>query len=337
VPADRREESDRGLLTEFGLSEQAEAVWLALLETPDASIEAIGRSTCLSTGEVRASFAELLATGLARPESSCSGFGVHEPSIAIETLIARAERELASRRERLGEIRANVPELAELYTRARAGDQHAADLDVVSARDEVQQRIFLAGEATHSQHRHLMRDVRADTIRGSVASDAASLARGVQQRSIIGTADLADPEVFTALESLHDLGEEIRALPNVPTQMMIMDRDLAVVPRSAKDSTHGAIFIREQALVDLLISLFDHMWSIALPVFADATGVGAPSGRTARVLELMATGIKDERIARTLGIGSRTVRRDIADLKEGLGVSSRTEIVAAAVRQGWLE
>jgi DNA-binding NarL/FixJ family response regulator len=56
----------------------------------------------------------------------------------------------------------------------------------------------------------------------------------------------------------------------------------------------------------------------------------------ARVLELMAAGVKDDRIARILGVGSRTVRRDIAEIKESLGASSRTEVVAAAVRQGWL-
>jgi DNA-binding NarL/FixJ family response regulator len=54
------------------------------------------------------------------------------------------------------------------------------------------------------------------------------------------------------------------------------------------------------------------------------------------VLELVAAGVKDERIARTLGVATRTVRRDIADLRERLGVTSRAEIVAAAVRRGWL-
>jgi DNA-binding NarL/FixJ family response regulator len=118
--------------------------------------------------------------------------------------------------------------------------------------------------------------------------------------------------------------------------MMIMDHDLAVIPRAADDPSQGAIFIRESALVELLIYLFDHMWAVGQPVFADPEGPGAPTGRVARVLELMAAGVKDERIARTLGVGSRTVRRDISELKQALGASSRTEIVAAAVRQGWL-
>jgi DNA-binding NarL/FixJ family response regulator len=46
--------------------------------------------------------------------------------------------------------------------------------------------------------------------------------------------------------------------------------------------------------------------------------------------------MKDESIARALGVGPRTVRRDISELKDALGVNSRAEIVAAAAKRGWL-
>lgn len=336
MPADRREDVSRGLLTEFGLSEQAELVWLALLAEPFATRDELTATTVLSSPDVASALSELMHAGLARHESSPSGFGVHEPTIAIETLIARGERELAARRERLGAIRSSVPDLAEIYSRGRASSQQSVDLDVVHTVEEIRQRIFLAGESTKSEHRHLMRDVQAQTVRDAVDADAAILGRGVQQRSIIGTADLANPDVFEALGLLHDLGEEIRVVATVPTQMMIMDRDLAVVPRSPDDQSQGAIFIREPALVALLIFLFDHMWSAAIPVFGNPRGLGPPTDRMARVLELMAAGVKDESIARTLGIATRTVRRDIAEMRDRLRVSSRTEIVAAAIRQGWL-
>lgn len=336
MPADRREENNRGLLTEFGLTNQAEQVWLALLSAPDASVTEIAAATGSSQASVGSALNELAGAGLARAEDSPCGFVVHEPTIAIETLIARGERELASRRERLGSIRTSVPELAEIYIRARAANQDTVGLDVVHAYDEIQDRILLASENTRNEHRHFMRGVRAETVRTAAKADADSLGRGVHQRSLIGTSDLEDPEVFAALQVLHDLGEEIRVVASVPTQMMIMDHDLAVVPRCADDQSQGAIFIREQVLVDLLVSLFDQMWSTAIPVFDNSNRPGAPVGRMARVLALMATGVKDETIARSLGVGVRTVRRDIADLKEALGVSSRAEIVTAAVRRGWL-
>jgi DNA-binding NarL/FixJ family response regulator len=98
----------------------------------------------------------------------------------------------------------------------------------------------------------------------------------------------------------------------------------------------GAIFIRVQSVVDALILMYEHMWSIATPVFTTAPIAAVPHGRSARVLEQLGIGAKDETIARTLGVGVRTIRRDVADLKISLGVQSRGEIAAAAVRKGWL-
>jgi DNA-binding NarL/FixJ family response regulator len=51
---------------------------------------------------------------------------------------------------------------------------------------------------------------------------------------------------------------------------------------------------------------------------------------------MISAGATDDAIARTLGVGVRTIRRDVAELRTSLGVGTRTEIVAAAIRQGWL-
>jgi DNA-binding CsgD family transcriptional regulator len=115
-----------------------------------------------------------------------------------------------------------------------------------------------------------------------------------------------------------------------------MDESVAILAVDPENPRKGAIFVQEPGLLQLLIYLFDHLWSEADPVFNTSVDSEAPVGRPARILELVAGGVKDERIARTLGVATRTVRRDIADLRERLGVTSRAEIVAAAVRRGWL-
>jgi len=50
----------------------------------------------------------------------------------------------------------------------------------------------------------------------------------------------------------------------------------------------------------------------------------------------LASGAKDEQIARTLGLSLRTVRRRVADLMIELGVDTRFQAGAEAVRRGWL-
>jgi DNA-binding CsgD family transcriptional regulator len=324
------------MLETFGLTSDAEGIWLALLADPSVGINTTGRRQHLTARQASEATEQLVQANLVRRDDSAEHVTAYEPSLAIETLIARAERNLASQREQLRSIRSQLPSLSETYARARAEQHYSADVEIVLSLEEIRERISLAGEQTRDEHRHLMRDAKAESIVAAAPVDAESLARGVRQRSIIGTDDLEKPAVYEALGALHELGEEIRALPYVPTQMMVMDRELAVVPRAPVDSSLGAIFIRERTIVELLVYMFDHLWSTAISVFGIEEQPGAPSGRVARVLELMAAGVKDDRIARILGVGSRTVRRDIAEIKESLGASSRTEVVAAAVRQGWL-
>jgi DNA-binding CsgD family transcriptional regulator len=56
-----------------------------------------------------------------------------------------------------------------------------------------------------------------------------------------------------------------------------------------------------------------------------------------RIVQLLASGTSDDRIADALGIGLRTVQRHVALLLETLGARSRFEAGVAAVRAGWLD
>jgi DNA-binding NarL/FixJ family response regulator len=52
------------------------------------------------------------------------------------------------------------------------------------------------------------------------------------------------------------------------------------------------------------------------------------------VLELLQLGMKDETIARQLGVSLRTVRRRIAALMDDLGVDTRFQAGLEAARRG---
>jgi DNA-binding NarL/FixJ family response regulator len=54
------------------------------------------------------------------------------------------------------------------------------------------------------------------------------------------------------------------------------------------------------------------------------------------LLRQLASGAKDEQIARTMGLSLRTIRRRIADLMIELGADTRFQAGAEAVRRGWL-
>jgi DNA-binding NarL/FixJ family response regulator len=77
------------------------------------------------------------------------------------------------------------------------------------------------------------------------------------------------------------------------------------------------------------------MWERADPVPELDLSSSRPAMRR-HLLEQLASGAKDEQIARALGLSLRTVRRRIADILIELGVDTRFQAGAEAVRRSWL-
>ncbi|MCE7987260.1 MAG: DNA-binding response regulator [Caldilinea sp. CFX5] len=66
--------------------------------------------------------------------------------------------------------------------------------------------------------------------------------------------------------------------------------------------------------------------------------VGAtPTAREREIVELLAEGLTNAQIGRQLSIAERTVAYHIENLLSKFGVENRTQIVVAAIRQGWLK
>ena len=132
---------------------------------------------------------------------------------------------------------------------------------------------FIGQEAVHGREHRVFNDRLAElgypTKKYERFTNAGLRFRERILPPISNLAATAALEHFTAtLAELVLQSEEIRALTYVPTQVMVMDRELAVVPRAPVDSSLGAIFIRERTIVELLVYMFDHLWSTAIPVFS---------------------------------------------------------------------
>ena len=61
------------------------------------------------------------------------------------------------------------------------------------------------------------------------------------------------------------------------------------------------------------------------------------TGREREVVRLVVDGASNDEIGGRLGISSRTVESHLRRLFERVGVASRTELAARALREGWLE
>ncbi|MEU0075925.1 LuxR C-terminal-related transcriptional regulator [Streptomyces sp. NPDC006332] len=170
--------------------------------------------------------------------------------------------------------------------------------------------------------------------------DRRQIENGVQVRSIFSQRLAGVPEDAEHLRAKAELGVQVRLSPVVPMNMIIADDQFAILPVNPEDHTAGAILAHGSALVRSYQALFEHAWHMATP-FGDQTrpahgGDGLREQQRA-ALRMLASGMKDEKVARNLGVSLRTVSRMISDLMQELDASSRFEAGVRAALMGWLD
>ena len=150
------------------------------------------------------------------------------------------------------------------------------------------------------------------------------VAAGNVQRTIYPAHALDTPQGLQWLRSWSTVGEEQRLLPEVGSEYAVFGDVGAVGLRRWGDVSSGYVLIRDPLLISTLAAYFDLAGehAHAVPYAAGAAG-------DARLVELLGMGLKDEAIARFLGVGLRTVRRRIAALMSIHGVDTRFQLGAA--------
>jgi hypothetical protein len=129
-------------------------------------------------------------------------------------------------------------------------------------------------------------------------------------------------------------GEQARARPTLPIKLIISDDQLAVIPAAITSRTVDTTFIiRRSPILSALVALFEAEWERATPILGPDAG---PDAETAALLAMLAAGMTDAAIARSLQWSMRTTQRRMAALMSELGVTSRFQAGLAVRDRGWL-
>lgn len=173
------------------------------------------------------------------------------------------------------------------------------------------------------------------------------LDRGVAMRSMHLAAMLRTSFGPAHLRDLESSGASVRIATVLPARLVIVDRRVAVVSTPPLEQQGYAVRLECGAFLEILTCFFDHLWvheAVPVPQAADGAVDGdeegpgeRPTGREQALLRLMAKGLKDEAIARDLGVSPRTLRRLIADLMRRLDCESRFQAGVEATARGWLD
>jgi hypothetical protein len=253
------------------------------------------------------------------PETAAAAL-LHPAELALRA----AERRLAEERHSMTGLRDALAGLTPVYLDATRSRTHASSIEVVpdlpGVRAAISQLVYAADVevATCQPGGGRPEAVLADAL----PRDLALLGRGVEMRTLYQhTARYHQPTQVYA-EQMLSAGAEIRTLADLPGRMIIVDRRAVFIPSA--EHADGAVLVRDPSLVGFLCHTFDRAWASGMPYqLGPAAAREASEDIKDRVVALLSNGLKDDVVAKRLGLSVRSCRRHIAEIMERLGARSR--------------
>ncbi|GGZ13073.1 helix-turn-helix transcriptional regulator [Streptomyces poonensis] len=174
---------------------------------------------------------------------------------------------------------------------------------------------------------------REDELREGLHRALEMRRRGVRMRDLYTHVARHGQGLHTYMELMGDAAEA-RTLDEVVERLIVFDRTVAFIPANA-DRTM-ALEIRHPALIEYLVTVFERLWRLGIPLAAalPSTGIEGITHRERSIAALLAEGHQDAVVAERLGISVRTCRAHIARLSETLGAASRTQLGVRIAQAG---
>jgi DNA-binding CsgD family transcriptional regulator len=240
-------------------------------------------------------------------------------------------------------VQAAVEDFAHVYQAGRLRTDPGSLVEVLTGREMVNRRVE---ELTQSITTHVWvldkppylewANGQPDTNEMEMAVTRAMISRGVDIRSVYCPESMERPGRFDTVVKLTALGEQSRLLPSLPFKLRIMDRRVALVPLVGEIYDSLAV-VHPSGLLDALIELFEAYWERAEPIAGRRPPHDdKPSEEDMLLLHMLKAGLKDQSIARQLGVSGRTATRRIAEVMATLGASTRFQAGVEAAARGWL-
>jgi DNA-binding CsgD family transcriptional regulator len=317
-----------------------------LVAVVSADVAEVATAVGVSAAEAERALRHLADSSLAlRTGGAAPRWAAGPPRSSLGVLLARRRAELA-RAEGL------VERLHEVYETV-SGPRAAHLVEVLEREEEVSARYGQLLKGCSAEVLHL---AKPPYVTGSQPSAGElGVADGVRMRSVYETEGFTDAvSLRTALRGTGQ-GGELRLASRLPVKLVVFDRAAALLPVRGDRPAAGSVVVHSPALVEALVALFENVWERAEPVslasrddrpasaasrggpvLKDSPTTAGPDPRTREILHLMATGMKDEAIARVLKVSRRTVQKHVSEAGTLLGARTRFQIALLAAERGWL-
>ncbi|OON75387.1 helix-turn-helix transcriptional regulator [Streptomyces tsukubensis] len=308
------------------------------------------RSACeqldTTADEIERARKELLVLGLLIEDSgedSADGAPTVKataPEAALLRLLSAEEEAAARLTDQIRHTREQIDAMREVFLPLHTARTSELSGEVVSSPEKIARVLSDTADIATSEilSMHPGPVMAPEVLAQGLRRDVRVLERGVVMRSIHLRPMTRIIHSMTHLQELGAAGAQVRIASIVPFRFILVDRVQALVPALHTNSSNAMMVLRGEAVTALLVKVFEMCWASAAPLETAETGQEAGfSSQQLWVLRLMATGRKDEAIARELGVSVRTLRRVMAELMARLGVESRFQAGITATKMGLLD
>lgn len=311
-------------LAPWGVDPRAEDLYRQMLRLPNASQDEFVNKHGWNREDFDTALRSLVRARLVKVD----GDGSHRvvpPIAALDDLVIAEESRLASRSKQLEDARQILRAYASEYRIQESSELPAAELVSFGQWDEQMLHNLIAAADGP------LRIVYSQFITEPAARLAQlerAIALGYPMQVLVPALTLNDERVMTGLQDLDSINAQIRLGADAKSSFTIYGTLAASTLTVADDYRCDRLVIRIPAIISILTSYFDAVWQSSIPLRPEEVDDDA------RIIALLGEGLKDETIARNLGISLRTVRRRIANLMDAVGAQTRFQLGAEAQRRG---
>jgi sugar-specific transcriptional regulator TrmB len=156
--------------------------------------------------------------------------------------------------------------------------------------------------------------------------DLKALERGVRMRTLYQHSARHSPATREYVADVTARGAQVRTLDEFFRRLIVVDRQVAIVP--ASDNHRVAVAIHDSSLIAYLVDIFERAWERAQPFNVSGSQAERHIAEDVRAMtiRLLVEGHSDPASAKRLGVSTRTYAGYIAALKEEYGVETRFQL-----------
>lgn len=317
-----------------GMSDEEAVIYRLLVENGPVSVAEVRWLNEGTFADTTAVFESMVGRGLA-VEVSEDQYQAAPPTVVLDRAVAEAELALRRAKE-------EVESLNERYRLRHGRSSLGRAFEVIEGRQAVAERSQQLMASTRHSFWSLARNIDLDeTPKEGYLEIEEAVRRGVDHRIVLDHSVVERPDLFKALTFPLRIGVRIRVATGIPTRMMLIDKEYAMVPLWSNEmSRDRSLILHRGPVQQMLVALFESLWTLGTPLYtADDRDVAVfvdLEESDAQVLSLLLAGVTDQAIGRQMGMSLRTVQRRVRALMDQAGAATRMQLGYEAGRRGWL-